>query len=81
MQYIMAIVVSLLGVIAYLFTKNQELKSDGKLSDSKVKDAKLETKQDDLHDAATKIQETLRTGTVEKVNPDQSAEDFWKEKR
>ena len=78
MQYVIALISVLVGGVLYLFNQNQKLKSDKKLSDSKIEDAKLETKQEVLIEQSSKVESELKNLNTEKVNEQQSAEDFWK---
>lgn len=78
MEYIVGLLTVLVGGVLYLFNQNQKLKSDNKIADTKIEDAKLETKQENLKNEATKVQLELDKATVSKVDEQQSAEDFWK---
>lgn len=81
MEYLIGLVGLLAGGVFYLFSQNQKLKSDKKLSDSKIEDAKLETKQDALVEKSNSIQNQISNVKQTEVNPEQSAEDFWKDRK
>jgi hypothetical protein len=81
MEYLIGLVGLLAGGVFYLFSQNQKLKSDKKLADSKIEDAKLETKQDALVEKSNSIQNEISNVKQTEVNPAQSAEDFWKDRK
>jgi len=78
MEYVIGLLTVLVGGVLYLFNQNQKLKSDNKISETKIEDARLETKQENLNNEAKKVQSELDNTTITKVDEQQSAEDFWK---
>jgi hypothetical protein len=81
MEYVIGIITVLVGGVLYLFNQNQKLKSDKKISDSKIEDAKLETKQQALIEKSSEIQSEINNSKPTQVNQEQSAEDFWKNRK
>lgn len=79
MEYIIGLIVAMGGGIFYLFTQNNKLKSDKKLSDVEIENAKLETKQGIASEQAKVLTEMLDKIKPEDV-PNESAEDFWKKR-
>jgi hypothetical protein len=77
MQYVIGIITVLVGGVLYLFNQNQKLKSNEKISETKIEDAKLETKQDVIVEKISEVKSDLSKLTEQPVNDKQTAEDFW----
>lgn len=79
-EVIVGMVTVLVGAVIYLLDQNKNLKSDKKLSDIKVEDATLKTKQEQLATSKSDLKKQLKEldKHVSEDLTDKEVEDFWK---
>ena len=66
MQYVIGIITVLVGGVLYLFNQNQKLKSNEKISETKIEDAYGETRIEAVYNACI---EFIKWYNKNKINP------------
>lgn len=79
-EVIFGLITALIGAVFYLLNENGKLKSDKKLNDIKVEDAKLETKQEAIQEKKKELKDELKEldKAPKEDLSDGEIEDFWK---
>lgn len=79
-EFIIGLFTALIGAVFVLLKHNKKLKSDKKLNDIKVEDAKLETKQEAIQEKKKELKDELKEldKAPKQDLSDTEIEDFWK---
>lgn len=79
-EFVIGLFTALIGAVFVLLKHNDKLKSDKKLNDIKVEDAKFQTKQEVIQEQKQELKNQLKE--LDKVPKeeltDEEIEDFWK---
>jgi uncharacterized protein YnzC (UPF0291/DUF896 family) len=75
---LIAVATGVAAAVLVILKENAKLKSNEKLHDVELKDAKLEEKQSYLEDEKAKIKQDLNKIEIIKDVPESDIESFWK---
>jgi ribosomal protein L9 len=75
---LIAVATGVAAAVLVILKENAKLKSNEKLHDVELKDAKLEEKQSSLEDEKAKIKQDLNKIEIIKDVPESDIESFWK---
>jgi|688.fasta_scaffold274830_2 septal ring factor EnvC (AmiA/AmiB activator) len=79
-EFLIGLLTALIGAVFVLLKHNDKLKSDKKLNDVKVEDAKLETKQEAIQEKKKELKTQLKEldNAPKEDLSDEEIENFWK---